>query len=75
MPKWEYTELHYKEGGQFGLNTYITIEQLNKLGQEGWELLPSMTESNDYNKIMYVFFRRKIENPAELTDRFEDLEV
>lgn len=62
MPKFEYKVIEFKPGGFWGTKLdAVDIEtQLNKMGEEGWELLNSL-DTNEYNgatkKLLFIFKR------------------
>jgi len=54
MPQWQYREVHLSDPRQ----TWA-VEFLNKVGEQGWELIAIST-----NNVAYL--RRQIEDPAHL---------
>ena len=63
MEKYEYKVLTYDTKGFFGGNVevYQIEDQLNRLGDEGWEMISCSTTSQSYgaNKSMVYIFKRK----------------
>jgi hypothetical protein len=57
MDKWEYAGFYLKQGVYLDVFIRSTLEELNKSGQDGWELVNfSPTRSNTF----FFVFKRKI---------------
>lgn len=72
MDRWEYAEIAYKTGFKTALHIWFwvndkekaiqvdsVLEALNKLGQEGWELVSTNSEGTT----LTLYLKRRIENP------------
>lgn len=64
--KYEYKTLTLQAEGLFGgkVNNQDLEEQLNQLGEEGWELVNSLASTVSYGKIGYIIsiFKRAIQS-------------
>jgi len=57
MPKWEYTTINAAVSDENDVNR--TLKRMDKLGEEGWELVSSnMLKKKNFN-LHYFFFKRQ----------------
>ena len=53
--KWEY--ISHTRGPENYMKNYMTVEDLNKWGQSGWQLISAVPDPNDHSCMIYYFKR------------------